>query len=706
MFLVSWNVAAWTTTTTAIRGAFGSLEAFFERLGADILCLQETKVGKKRLDTNEVASGAADRPGFPIAGYESFWSYCTDKGMNGVCTFVKSGLTYRVDAKPLGDDALDGEGRCIATYHSHFTLFNVYVPNSRGGERQAFKLRFLAALKAAMDRARKDTNRPVILVGDMNVTYRTEDCHFSNRKICLLSLSAALRAAADTREGASPLFADLSYSKRQPLSSYEVEMLLKFVPLLQEHVVQKLSRPVYEQTDGVSGPNDQPVQRLRAAADRVDALREALREAHSSQVSGGPASATDRRVTGDGGADDDDDHRNGVGAMDENGGASAFRDYVWIDSLIRGSPNAINDRNETIFMASECVGVPCHARADAEFALSLLTDPINPMVDTFAEFCESAAPCLKRLNQLRIPGCPRHHPPQGDEGAIECAHDDGVVSSYPQPFTCWDQYRNKRYDNEGNRIDYIFVDASLLLGYAPPPTQPCGLPREGVSDSTSHSASERLREIALAGFNGSERRAGLARATANGRYSAAPTSGGGMEKLRNVDKLLMFNNAAVRASSSSSDLLSAQSPHRTTGLLITPPQFSDHIAVTLVLAPLDASAGPSANPQHHSFLLPRDAGKAVIDPSGVLFRRKSGNLMSMFARVAAVKASIGPVSLCSATAVPPISPPVDSLVPSSAATSASIETSRRKRDRESASRDDDAPGPRKQRDVDVVIIDD
>ncbi|CUI10896.1 apurinic apyrimidinic endonuclease, putative [Bodo saltans] len=708
MFLVSWNVAAWTTTTAAIRGAFGSLESFLQKLDADILCLQETKIGKKKLDADEVSCGAADRPGFPIAGYESFWCYCTEKGMNGVCTFVRSGLTHRVDARPFGDDTLDNEGRCIVTYHSHFTLFNVYVPNSRGGDRQAYKTRFLTALKGAMNRAREETKRPVILVGDMNFTYRTEDCHFSNRKLCLQSLATALRVAACNGEensatAAEPVSTSTApnlYSKRHPLHDYEVEMLIKCIPLLHEHVVQKLGRPTYlEQQlyhdaatilNATSSPEE--VQRrtryLHAAAERVDVLRQALRANHEQQqfssknnknVTSNTTTTTaaemlgkgaNRNVTGNGGSDDEVNHTDE--GNDENGSStSAFRDYVWVDSLIRGSPNAINERNEILYLTSECVGVPCHHRGDAEFAISLLTDPIHPMIDTFTEFTEVARTKERSVNLLRLPGCPRRTvmgiatPGPGEEDSAAV-----VMTTFPQPFTCWDQYRNKRYDNEGNRIDYVFVDASLLqqvdcVTVAPPPHSsdintinsssstmaPIG---SSACDNVVASQISSTRDTLLSGLNGPERRAGLVRATANGRYSAAPTSGGGMEKLRDVDKFLMFQSSSALQQQQNRHTPPhiAQQPqhHRNTGLLITPPQFSDHIGVTIVLEPrlLPAAAHgitPTTTTTTKYFLVPRDAGKAVLDPSGVLFRRKSGNLMSMFAKKAAVAAATASASV-------------------------------------------------------------
>ena len=50
MLIVSWNVASWNTTLAQIRQQHGSLGAYLGRLGADILCVQETKLSREKLE--------------------------------------------------------------------------------------------------------------------------------------------------------------------------------------------------------------------------------------------------------------------------------------------------------------------------------------------------------------------------------------------------------------------------------------------------------------------------------------------------------------------------------------------------------------------------------------------------------------------------------------------------------------------------------
>lgn len=74
-------------TLKNIQLRYGSLQKFFEFLGADIVCLQETKLSSA-LVTRELAC---------IPGYESYWSSSRLKlGYSGVATFVK--LPYAAQA--------------------------------------------------------------------------------------------------------------------------------------------------------------------------------------------------------------------------------------------------------------------------------------------------------------------------------------------------------------------------------------------------------------------------------------------------------------------------------------------------------------------------------------------------------------------------------------------------------------------------------
>ena len=108
-------------------------------------------------------------------------------------------------------------------------------------------------------------------------------------------------------------------------------------------------------------------------------------------------------------------------------------------------------------------------------------------------------------------------------------------------FTCWDQYKNRRYANEGTRIDYILADQTLAPRLLPGPSLVCG---QGMDPDSPMSA--------------------LWAATAGGLWAAAPFDGSGI------------GDAPMHAYS-----IQFHPPH--TGMIYTPPQFSDHVGVSLLL---------------------------------------------------------------------------------------------------------------------------
>lgn len=125
-----------------------------------------------------------------------------------------------------------------------------------------------------------------------------------------------------------------------------------------------------------------------------------------------------------------------------------------------------------------------------------------------------------------------------------CAFHQLTTSWTKYRFTCWHQFTNKRYTNEGGRIDFTFVDKSLL-DHVETPSQSlrCGKQSHG----------EPLGEEAA-----------LMAATANGSFVGGTYAGGGI---------------AVPTQSALDTQFGC--PH--TGMIYTPPTYSDHIAVSLLM---------------------------------------------------------------------------------------------------------------------------
>ena len=153
MRFVSWNVNGLRACLTK-----GFMESFHD-MGADILCLQETKM-------------QPDQAIVELKGYEQYWNSAEKKGYSGTAIFTK--------VKPLdviyglGIEEHDHEGRVITLEMDDFYLVTVYTPNSQDGLRRldyrmVWETDFLAYLK------RLDSHKPVIVCGDLNVAHQEID---------------------------------------------------------------------------------------------------------------------------------------------------------------------------------------------------------------------------------------------------------------------------------------------------------------------------------------------------------------------------------------------------------------------------------------------------------------------------------------------------------------------------------------------------
>ena len=154
MKIISWNV-------NGIRAGHrkGFLE-WFNRIGADVVCVQETKAHEDQFPEDLKN----------VSGYQIFYSNGEKRGYSGVATWTK---VPPVAVKThLGVPALDGEGRIIETEFEDFILFNVYFPNGKmSPARLKYKLDFYDAfLKYA-----KSRKKPVIFCGDVNTAHTELD---------------------------------------------------------------------------------------------------------------------------------------------------------------------------------------------------------------------------------------------------------------------------------------------------------------------------------------------------------------------------------------------------------------------------------------------------------------------------------------------------------------------------------------------------
>ncbi|XP_044067369.1 DNA-(apurinic or apyrimidinic site) lyase 2 [Siniperca chuatsi] len=191
MKLVTWNI-------NGIRAFRGGIKKALDSLGADIICVQETKVTRDLLDERTAI----------VDGYNSYFSFSRGRsGYSGVATYCKDSATPFAAEEGLtglltnhegavgcyGDQTefcseelqlLDNEGRAVITQHrimcqdkeQTVTVINVYCPRAdpEKPERKQFKLHFYKLLQCRAEAILKDGSH-VIVLGDVNTSHRPID---------------------------------------------------------------------------------------------------------------------------------------------------------------------------------------------------------------------------------------------------------------------------------------------------------------------------------------------------------------------------------------------------------------------------------------------------------------------------------------------------------------------------------------------------
>ena len=153
MKLISWNV-------NGLRAACNKgFKEFFEKINADIFCIQETKMQEGQLDID-------------FEGYSKFFNSAIRKGYSGTAIFTKiNPISVKYG---IGIEKHDQEGRVITLEFEKFYMVNVYTPNS---QRELTRLEYRQIWE---DDFRKYLNtldkiKPVILCGDLNVAHNEID---------------------------------------------------------------------------------------------------------------------------------------------------------------------------------------------------------------------------------------------------------------------------------------------------------------------------------------------------------------------------------------------------------------------------------------------------------------------------------------------------------------------------------------------------
>jgi len=154
--IVTWNV-------NGLRAALkkGFLD-FVEVCGADVYCVQETKMQPGQADVE-------------LTGYLEYWNSAEKKGYSGTATFCRTeplSVSYGI-----GAECHDTEGRVITAEYDDFYLVNEYTPNARNSEEGLARLHYRMEWEDARREYLKklDTKKPVVLCGDLNVAHEEID---------------------------------------------------------------------------------------------------------------------------------------------------------------------------------------------------------------------------------------------------------------------------------------------------------------------------------------------------------------------------------------------------------------------------------------------------------------------------------------------------------------------------------------------------
>ncbi len=156
MTVVSWNV-------NGIRAILNkNFLGILAGLGADVVCLQETKIQEHQLP-EELLS---------IPGYRAYWSFAEKAGYSGVAVLAREEPDEVAES---GVPEVDAEGRLLRARFGDLNVISAYFPNSQAaGKRLPYKLSVAESIKALGDDI-VDRGEHIVLAGDYNIAHKPID---------------------------------------------------------------------------------------------------------------------------------------------------------------------------------------------------------------------------------------------------------------------------------------------------------------------------------------------------------------------------------------------------------------------------------------------------------------------------------------------------------------------------------------------------
>ena len=153
MKCISWNVAGYRA---CLKKGF---KDFFEKIDADIFCLQEVKATEEEID-------------YHPEGYYVYRNVAEKKGYSGTLIYTKKepiSIKYG-----MGIEKHDMEGRMITLEYDNFYLITVYVPNAKKElERLTYRMEWEDDFREYVNKLK--SKKMVLICGDFNVAHEEID---------------------------------------------------------------------------------------------------------------------------------------------------------------------------------------------------------------------------------------------------------------------------------------------------------------------------------------------------------------------------------------------------------------------------------------------------------------------------------------------------------------------------------------------------
>ena len=153
MKCISWNVAGYRA---CLKKGF---KDFFEKIDADIFCLQEVKATEEEID-------------YHPEGYYVYRNVAEKKGYSGTLIYTKK---EPISVKyGMGIEKHDMEGRMITLEYDNFYLITVYVPNAKKElERLTYRMEWEDDFREYVNELKN--KKMVLICGDFNVAHEEID---------------------------------------------------------------------------------------------------------------------------------------------------------------------------------------------------------------------------------------------------------------------------------------------------------------------------------------------------------------------------------------------------------------------------------------------------------------------------------------------------------------------------------------------------